>query len=185
MRLNDPLTTSFIYDNKKYKIDLSFDNVLDVFDVIEDKTLRDYEKIDIALEMLLFEPITHNKEGLWEYIYENHIASKREQVIEYDLQGNPIPIMEEEESDEIPISFDKDAPHIYASFRQAYGINLINEQGKMHWEEFKALLFALPEDTMIKKIIHIRTWQPTKGDSPEYTEQMKKLKKIWSINRVE
>ena len=49
MRLNDSLTTEFEYNDKAYKIDLAFDNVLDVFDVLSDDDLRGHEKAEINL----------------------------------------------------------------------------------------------------------------------------------------
>ena len=48
MRLNDRLPTSFIFEGKEYEIDLSFDNVLDVYDITADKTLRGGEKIELG-----------------------------------------------------------------------------------------------------------------------------------------
>ena len=48
-----------------------------------------------------------------------------------------------------------DAPYIVAAFQQAYGIDLTTE--KMHWFRFRALFAALPEDTLMAKIMGWRT----------------------------
>lgn len=48
-----------------------------------------------------------------------------------------------------------DAPYIVAAFQQAYGIDLTTE--KMHWFRFRALFAALPEDTLMARIINWRT----------------------------
>ncbi len=48
-----------------------------------------------------------------------------------------------------------DAPYIVAAFQQAYGIDLTTE--KMHWFRFRALFAALPEDTLMAKIIGWRS----------------------------
>ena len=48
-----------------------------------------------------------------------------------------------------------DAPYIVAAFQQAYGIDLATE--KLHWFRFRALFAALPEDTLMAKIINWRT----------------------------
>ena len=45
MRLNDPLVTSIEFDGTELPIDLTFDNVLDVFDILEDSDLLPEEKI--------------------------------------------------------------------------------------------------------------------------------------------
>lgn len=42
-----------------------------------------------------------------------------------------------------------------AAFQQAYGIDLTRE--KVHWFRFRALFAALPEDTLIAKIMSWRT----------------------------
>lgn len=53
MRLNDPLVTSIEFDGKELPIDLTFDNVLDVFDILEDSDLFPEEKVNMCLELLL------------------------------------------------------------------------------------------------------------------------------------
>ena len=44
-----------------------------------------------------------------------------------------------------------DAPYIVAAFQQAYGIDLTQE--RLHWFLFRALFAALPEDTLMAKIM--------------------------------
>lgn len=184
MRLNDPLVTSFSYNKKEYPIDLSFDNVLDVFDVIKDKTLRDHEKAEINLELLLNEPFKGLEAiELWNYIYEEFIKFEKKQPIEYDRQGNPMPVYEDDEEKQY-MDIEQDAEYIFASFKQAYNMNLFKEQGRLHWYEFKALLSGLPSDTIMQRIIQIRAWEPSKGDSSETKENMKKLKKIYALDDV-
>lgn len=180
MRLNDKLITSFEYEEKEYNIDLTFDNVLDVFDVLADKELRDIEKIDICLELLLDESVEEDNIVLWNYIYDEFIMIKVNKPIEYDLKGNPMPTMEEDEEGSF-IDLEKDAEYIYTSFMQAYNIDLYQEQGRMHWHKFKALLNGLPSDTIMQRIIQIRVWKPSKHESSEYKEQMKKLQNSYRL----
>ncbi|WZY36128.1 Gp15 family bacteriophage protein [Bacillus sp. FSL W8-1122] len=178
MRLNDPLVTSFEFEGEEYSIDLAFDNVLDVFDVMQDKLLRDHEKIEICLELLLgdcFKEKANNLFNLWSHIYDTFIHREEREIVEYDLQGNPLPVEKEEKKRLIDI--DQDAEYIFASFKQAYGINLIEEQGKLHWNEFQALLHGLPHHTIMKRVIEIRDWEPSKGDSAEYKRKMEKAQK--------
>ncbi|GAB3801650.1 bacteriophage Gp15 family protein [Virgibacillus kimchii] len=185
MRLNDNLVTSFVYDQKEYNINLAFDVVLDAFDVLADDTLRDHEKAEVCLGFLLNESL----EGLeaielWNYIYEEFIEMKQEKRVEYDLQGNPMPTKDEDDGKRL-FDFEKDASHIYASFRQAYGINLFDEQGKMHWHEFRSLFQGLPSDTSMKWIMRIRAWEPSKGESKEYKQQMRELQKEYALDDPE
>lgn len=180
MKLNDPLPTSFSFEGKEYNLDLSFDNVLDLFDVMADKFLRDYEKIDTCLELITGES---GPMELWNYIYENFIQIKVKKVIKYDRKGNPLPQQEQDEDEKIKsIDLEKDSEYIHASFIQAYGINLLREHGKLHWHEFSALLNGLPHDTIIQRIIQIRQWKPSKGDSKEYKEEMKRLQEFYTLD---
>lgn len=183
MRLNDPLVTSFVYEGKEYRIDLAFDNVLDVFDVLSDDTLRDYEKAEISLALLLGEQDYVPSVELWNHIYKNLIEIKRKQPIEYDLKGNPMPVQDEDSKKMIDL--EQDAEYIFASFQQAYRMNLYEQQGKLHWHEFKALLNGLPSDTIMQRIIQIRMWKPSKHESSEYKENMRKLQKIYALEEKE
>ncbi len=88
-----------------------------------------------------------------------------------DIAGNELPLPEEE-ADEV-LDFKEDAGLIYAAFYQTYKIDLIEEQGKLHWLKFKALLNGLPEGTALSKVIEIRQWTP---DKKNYKAQMQMLK---------
>lgn len=182
MRLNDPLITSFTYEGKEYDINLAFDNVLDVFDFLGDKTLRDHEKTEICLSLLLGDQFYEksNTIDLWNHIYDSFIHIESKQPIEYDRKGNPMPVKEEDTKDFIDL--DKDAEYIFASFQQAYQIDLYESQGNMHWLKFKALLNGLPSDTIMQRIIQIRLWEPLEGDSAKYKESMRKLQRIYALD---
>jgi hypothetical protein len=180
MRLNDPLITSFLYNEKEYTINLAFDVVLDAFDYLNDETLRDYEKIVICLSLLLGEQDYEPSIDFWNYIYDEFIRIEAKKPIEYDLKGNPMPVQEDDDDDEY-MDLEQDAELIYASFQQAYKINLYEQQGKMHWQEFRSLLNGLPTNTIMQRIIQIRAWKPQKGDSAEHKENMRKLQKIHAL----
>lgn len=183
MRLNDPLVTSFLYKDTEYSIDLSFDNVLDAYDVLDRKHLRDYEKARLCLSLLLDEQEYEASETieLWNYIYLSFIHVEQKEVVKKDLLGNPLP--QPKGDDDGPImDFNQDANYIYASFMQSYSINLIEQQGKMHWKEFLALLDGLPNNTRMKEIMQIRSWKPSKNDSAERKEQMKKLQEFYALD---
>ena len=57
-------------------------------------------------------------------------------------------------------SWSKDAGMIEAAFLQNYQIDLMEEQGKMHWTKFKALFDGLSDKTKLVKIIQIRQTTP-------------------------
>lgn len=53
MWLNDLLVILIEFDGKELFIDLIFDNVLDVFDILEDSDLFLEEKVNMCLELLI------------------------------------------------------------------------------------------------------------------------------------
>ncbi|MDT2781385.1 Gp15 family bacteriophage protein [Vagococcus fluvialis] len=184
MRLNDPLATSIFFNEKEYQLDLSFNRVLDVLEVIERKDILEAHKLPIIMSILIGNSDLEYSEllKLWELIRDTHINLADKKHIVKDLQGNVMPNIEEDDSEKV-LDIQQDAKYIYASFRQI-GINLFAEQNKMHWSEFQALLESLPDDTIMQKIIQIRVWTPQKHDSPKYKAQMKKLQEKYILGKV-
>lgn len=74
-----------------------------------------------------------------------------------------------------------DGEYIVASFIQAYGIDLTTIE-YMHWHVFKALLYALPDDTIMGKIMGYRTYQPTTKKTETI---MQDLKRKWRLPTME
>lgn len=180
MRLNDPLTTSVFFEDNTYPLDLSFNKVLDVLEILERKDIFKRDKLTMIMNLLIGKnQLSFQKQAqLWEIIRDNYINLGGKSQIQYDLQGNPLP---SEVTEELKVfDLEADAKYIYASFRQI-GINLFEQQGKMKWEEFQALLESLPEDTIMQKIIQIRLWKPQKGESAKYKESMRKAQRRYHL----
>ncbi|MBF0788161.1 MULTISPECIES: Gp15 family bacteriophage protein [unclassified Streptococcus] len=183
MKLNDPLETEFEFEGHTYSLNLAFNRVLDVFDCIRDDVLSDIEKAIVCVEIITGESVVEFPlvVDLWIYIKENFIDLADDEPEQLDLHGNPMP--KAQKSDDLVrlVDFEKDAEYIYASFLQAYGISLLQEQDRLSWIEFGALLNALPDNTIMQRIIEIRSWKPKKGESPEYRQDMRKLKAKYSL----
>ncbi|HEX0027998.1 bacteriophage Gp15 family protein [Streptococcus pyogenes] len=187
MKLNDPLVESFEFRGEIYPIDLSFNKVLDVFDVIDDDFLNEAEKCFLCLDILLDRtdlPFTYAVD-LWVYIKTNFIDAENPEKPQLDIKGNPMPVVKEKEDNKKVIDLSLDAEFIYASFRQAYQINLLKEQNRLSWIEFKALLNALPDDTVMQRIIAIRQWEDDGEGSKKYRDNMRKLKAKYSLDEGE
>lgn len=192
MRLNSPLVTSFSFNNVEYELDMAFDNILDVFDQLGNEKLRNHEKILRCLRLILDDQELpqswQSRIELWNYIYDNFIVFKEEEPVLYDRKGNPVPRPKKEEGvNKRHIDLEQDAEFIYASFLQAYNINLFEKQQEMHWHEFKALLNGLPSNTIMQKIIQIRLWEPSKHDTAKHKEEMRELQQKYALkdNREE
>ena len=181
MKLNDALITSFSIDDKEYDIDLSFNKVLDVFEILKEEELTKFEKAQLIVHLLTGQELYDIKEVVdcWIYIKEHFLEIEKE-TVQYDLLGNPMPTAKNEEEQEKLIDFEQDAEYIYASFLQAYGINLLKVQNKLTWTEFKALLNALPDSTIMQQIIEIRAWKPEYGGDKN---KMRKLQAKYSLGK--
>ena len=178
MRLNDPLVTSFSFGEKDYPIDLAFDNVLDVFDVMADKSLFKEQKINLAIQLLVGDTdlTILEKLEMWEFIRLEFIFLGAENHSEVDELGNELPAKPSKRN----LDVIHDAKYIYASFRQI-GINLFAEQGKLSWQEFQALLESLPDDTIMQRIIQIRNWEPQKGMDSKEKRKMRELQRRYAL----
>lgn len=182
MDLAYPLTETVEIDGKTYKLNMSFDNVLRLIDMLNDKQLNDITQIETGLYMLLGVeldyPINKKEEIFYQIFYET-IGKEVEENIPVDIEGNPMPAKKEEKV----YSIKQDAPYIYASFYQDYGIDLYEMQGKLHWEKFKALLEGLRPDTKFKEIVNIRTMElPTGKGTEKQRKHIRELKEIYKLD---
>ena len=79
-------------------------------------------------------------------------------------------------SNEKVIDYIEDGEYIYASFMQAYGIDLVEVD--MHWHKFKALLASIPGDTKIASIMGYRSYSKS---NKSVDSSYKDLKKAWAF----
>lgn len=77
-------------------------------------------------------------------------------------------------------SFSQDAICIYSDFRSVYGIDITNI-AHMHWWQFLALLYGLPEDSQIKERMYYRNVDLKTIKSKEERERIKKIKKLIAL----
>ena len=202
--LSRKLTDKLVIDDKEYALDLSFDTVLKMFEMMRDEDIPEYVKPHFAIRMLIspslegetreektkafndaFEDYSIEElSKVFKSVFEEHIslADVKDNHVEYDLAGNPMKTTASDDTKQrAPYDIRYDGDYIYASFLQAYGIDLFDVQGKLHWKKFNALLSGLPEGTKFMEVIKIRKWKPQKGDSAEYKEEMRRLQKDYVL----
>lgn len=150
LSLTEKLTQSVTYQGHNYPIDLSYDNVLRFYQFLDDADFDEGEKIIAAFHIFFDEEVPDDPEFLMnvvkmlgDYVSSNPYGNDTE-----DQQGDMTPVRY--------FSFQQDAEAIYASFMDQYGIDLIEQQGKLHWDKFKALLDGLGPETRFRRIISIR-----------------------------
>ncbi|MGI8349609.1 Gp15 family bacteriophage protein [Niallia circulans] len=177
------LQNSIDYNGVTYKLNLAFDNVLLVFDVLKDENIDDLFKVDVVMDLLLTQPHELEDEQmveLYTLIMETVILQGKKQEVKRDLAGN---VIDEDEDDKKLYSLEEDAQYIYASFLYDYQIDLIDQQGKMHWFKFNALLASLSDDTMFKRVIDIRQRKPNKHMTAEEKSNLMQLKKLYALKK--
>lgn len=182
MKLNEPLISEYEINGKKIELDLSFDNVLDVLEVLNSPDFEEYDKLYLMIELLVSNDVEltlEEQSEVYLYVIDTYIQPDDKVFIERDIMGNPMP----DQSEKV-IDFEKDAKFIFASFF-TLGINLFEQQGNLTWMEFQALMSSLPDDSIMSRIIAIRQWTPQSGDSIEHKDNMEKLQKKYSLSDVE
>lgn len=170
-------------DGVTYSLDLSFDNVLRLIDMLGDKDLSDVVQVETGLVMLLGKELEcdiERKANIFYSLYEKVITSdvKKERAV--DIKGNPMP--SESSGDETVYSLIEDAEYIYASFMQDYSMDLFEYQGKLHWNKFQALLAGLRDDTKFKKVMEIRQMElPTGKGTEKQRKAILEAKKAYAL----
>lgn len=170
---------TIIIDGVKYIVDMSFDNILRLLDMLGDDDLQDATQVIIGVRMLLdieLElPLDKQEEVLYT-IFKEFVGLGAEAEESVDIEGNPMPAIHKESKR--MYSLTQDADYIYASFMQDYGIDLFEQQGELHWYKFQALLGGLREDTKFKKVLEIRGMElPTGKGTSKQRESIKAAQK--------
>jgi Bacteriophage Gp15 protein len=156
-----------LYGDESFKTD--FKQVLKFFRMLDDKELTDEERL-YHTAIIFWGDVTKipNDKDIWAKI-SSFIACRQDDKPD-TTSTNEKKIMD----------YNKDHGRIFASFLQAYGIDLTTTN--LHWWVFCELLQALPEDTVLMKVIDIRGRKITKHDTPEYKKQLRKLQRQFAID---
>lgn len=165
-----------------FAIDMSFDNIINVQNLILDPKEDNFFKVAMTVTLLLdldFEEIIEHFDI--DYLYETferlleHIGFKNKSGDESEQTGS---------EPQRVFDYEQDAEAIYASFFYAYQLDLIDVKGQLHYFKFRALLENLPEDASLSKIIGYRTMKiPTQKEaSKEYISHVKKMKQLYKLD---
>lgn len=159
----------------KLVVNPAFDVVLEIQNLYRESELTDFEKINCALKMLvkndwnLKKYTPTEKISLLEEIYKKCInVKKRPQT-----KKSVLPVLD----------FEEDGDYIYASFMQEYGIDLIDQQGKLPWRKFLWLFNGLGADTKIKQVMHIRGMEIPQfnGKNQKQIQEIQELKSYYAL----
>jgi hypothetical protein len=180
-----PLENEIEIDGVNYQVNLNFDNVIRIYDLLQDDEIDDVTQVETALLMLLETELVCDIEAKSEIlntIFTEMIASSKAKEVPVDIKGNPMP--SNTTSEEANYSLKQDAAFIYASFMQDYGIDLIEQQGKLDWRKFLALLDGLRGDTRFKEVMEIRNMElPTGKGTEKQRQAVIKMKEAYKLKK--
>ena len=185
-KLVDELVLEIEGEEQIFPLLLSFDRVLKLFEMWGDEEIPEIMRPLLALKILTgvsFENLTVDEAmEIVRAVFEEHIQTRKvDDEVEYDLAGNDIKTTSADEPHKRLYNLKYDGDYVFASFMQAYRIDLIEEIGRLHWKKFNALLVGLPEGTKFVEVLKIRSYEPQKGDSSEYIQKMRELQKEFRL----
>jgi hypothetical protein len=114
------------------------------------------------------------------YIFADEVPSSFdwvESAVEFLNSQNQTPRPSASLSVDKVLDYFEDGDYIYASFLQAYGIDLVDVD-HLHWHKFQALMRSLPEDTKLSQIMGYRSWR---NDKRKHETVMRELKNVWEL----
>lgn len=171
--LIDELPESVEIDDIKYKINTDFRIGILFTLLIQDNTVTDIEKIEIALNLyypeIPHDPLKAIEKILWFYRCGQESPSSNQQV-QTETSAHQQEIY----------SFEHDAEYIYAAFLDQYGIDLQDIE-HLHWWKFRALFKGLKEDNLIVKIMGYRAIQIDDSMTDAEKKFYRKMKRIYAL----
>ena len=157
MTLYENLPEQIEFHGKRYRLTLWFDHVLAALDILRDQTMLETDRIDTALSFLVRGKYPVDA-GLLNAVFDM-LSRKKDKTAKNSFD------------------FEQYSALIYAAFWQAYGIDLHEMCGKLHWLDFSALLAGLPENTRFSQVVEIRCRplpKPTKYNAEEIAQLRRK-----------
>lgn len=165
------LNNEFEYCGHTYRINLAYDTVLSFYELLEDDHFSDEEKVAVAFQMF-FDSREINADDKFQI--------EAFKVISRYLNEDPYISADGDDSEAEGnvtspryYSFKQDAEAIYASFYEQYGIDLLYQKQKMHWDQFKALFAGLGPKTYFMRIVQIRQEDVTKLEGKAQQEMIR------------
>lgn len=192
--ISKKMDDKLVLNDKEYQLLLSFDRVLWIFDMWGKGHIPVELKPKLALAKLTddvsFKDMdTRQALAIYADIFEKYIQVTRaiDEVDRYDIEGNVLPkkTKDAQDYDDKPLfNIKYDGEYIFSSFMQAYNIDLIEQQGKLHWQKFNALLSGLPDGTKFVEVMKIRAWKPSKGESSKEKQKMRELQEQYALPNI-
>ena len=172
--LTEYQTSTVMLGKKRFLINPAFDTVLEVQRLFAEEELTDHDKVEQALKMFVINDRRMRGMGinakveLLNEIYRQCINTRKHPPSRKKIRV---------------LDFEYDGEYIYSSFMLDYGIDLIDEQGRLPWKKFIALFQGLSENTKIREVMRIRSMdipKPT-GKNGKQIQEIMDLKSYYAL----
>ena len=172
--LTEYQTSTVTLGKLKFLINPAFDAVLEVQRLFSEEDLTERDKVEQALKMLVVNSRRlrliglREKADLLNEIYRQCINTRKHPPSRKNVRV---------------LDFEYDGEYIYSSFMLDYGIDLINEQGRLPWKKFIALFQGLSENTKIRDVMRIRSMDTPKptGKNGKQIQEILDLKSYYAL----
>lgn len=175
--LLDSLPDKIVVRGTEFEIDSDFRTAIRFTLLMQDSTIDDYTKIDIAIYMFLGDvQVPDLKETTTELLTFYRCGKPEEKQREGSSEATA----------KRTYDFSYDADLIYAAFLEQYGLDL-QDVPFLHWWRFRALFAGLSDATQFMKVVGYRAVSITNKMSKEEKQRYQKLKALYALpdNRTE
>lgn len=173
--LTESIEDTVYYSGRLYRINMSFDVVIEVQSLLRESELSDNAKLEQAMKMLVR---NHTKvlklsfdeqQKLLQKIFDECIDTAHRS----EVRRQELPV----------VDFEYDGEYIYASFMLDYGIDLLEMQGRLPWKKFIALFRGLSEQSKMREVIRIRTMEIPRftGKNGKQIQEIQELKSYYAL----
>lgn len=167
-----PIPRQICFEGRKYRVHLAFDVVLAALALLDDPDVTELNRVDWMLQLL-----APSARRLPAADKQKLLSSILKQFVFFSRRKS------RENTGAKTIDFEFDDDLIYASFWQAYGIDLHQKRGKMQWWEFYSLLQGMPEKTKLREVMSIRqrNLPAYNGHNQDEIRQLAELKQYYAL----
>ena len=152
------------------RIYTDFRNMIRLEMILDDDSLSEYEKVYLGLSQLFEQIPSDVNYAIDRFMWFYSCGTEKKQSDGCEKSGDRA------------YDFNVDAPHIYAAFYYAYGIDLIRVE-YMHWWQFASLLVGLPEDTHMAKLMQYRTVNLSEIEDKHQRKFYAAMKKKYALKK--
>lgn len=152
--------------NLKYKINYDFRYGILFEEIMNDKNIKDSEKLSLAIKLYLDNQYIEDYEEAINQIFNFYLCGNESKKSSKKRQ-NPV------------FSYEEDAGLIFAAFKEVYNIDLVED--KIHWWKFRALFDALPNTCQFKKVVGYRAIEIDQNMTDSQKKFYREMKKLYAL----